>query len=261
MKTLLLTTLALSLAVAGPDFASAGGNKGKKSGGGNFSFNQYSGGNSNRLHHNSYVRTQSCNSQNYNRYPSQVFVSPGYEPFHSYYYCQPGDTLSLVSMREYGTSGAMRFIASYNRLAMNTALVPGQVLMLPSVSRTGVMSASRAPAPENLAAPQTAAPASEASFAPSVDDLPSVMVGSKLSLDDVEFGNASGSVRLKIGPMSVPVTVTEWTAKSVKVQLPTVDLETATPASLDVFKADGSIASQSGVKLMPAGTQLAKAAE
>jgi hypothetical protein len=44
----------------------------------------------------------------------------------------------------------------------------------------------------------------------------------------------------------------------VKVQLPTIDLETATPASLDVFKADGSLASQSAIRLSPAGSQVAK---
>lgn len=270
MKTLLHITLALALAVAGPGMASAGcggGKGGGNRGGGNHGGGTYSGQNN---------RNQSCNT-NYGGggYPtggSYLTGGPAYEPFHSYYFVQPGDSFYEVSLKEYGNSGAAQHIARYNRLASNSALVPGQRLMLPSVASNGTLRASRAPAPEslanstaNFAAPQAAAPAPAATpatdvgFAKSDASLPSVGVGSSLALDGVEFGDAAGSVRLKFGPVSLPVTVLEWTATSVKVELPAVELDSATPSSIDVFRADGTLASQSQVNLTPAGGQVAQA--
>ncbi|MEX2171969.1 MAG: LysM domain-containing protein [Pirellulales bacterium] len=287
MKTLLLSTFALTLAVASPNLVSAGGgNKGggNKSGGnrvssylGNFGGNQ--GGNNNG---GQIRRKQGCNSNHggggyptNNGYPTggnYLTSGQAYEPFHSYYFVQPGDTFYEVSLKEYGSSGAANYIARYNRLASNSALVPGQRLMLPSVAANGTLRASRAPAPEslanstaNFAAPQAAAPApaatpaTDVAFATADAALPSVSVGSSLALDGVEFGDAAGSVRLKFGPVSLPVTVLEWTATSVKVELPAVELDSATPSSIDVFRADGTLASQSQVNLTPAGGQVAQA--
>lgn len=286
MKTLLLSTLALTLLMASPNLVSAGGgNKGggNKGGGnrvssylGNFGGNQ--GGNNNG---GQIRRKQGCNSNHggggyptNGGYPtggSYLTGGQAYEPFHSYYFVQPGDTFYEVSLKEYGSSAAANYIARYNRLASNSALVPGQRLMLPSVAANGTLGASRAPAPEvatpaaHYAAPQTAAaaaPATQATgagFASSDAALPSVSVGSSLALDGVEFGEAAGSVRLKFGPVSLPVTVLEWTATSVKVELPAVELDSATPSSIDVFRADGTLASQSQVNLTPAGGQVAQA--
>lgn len=268
MKTLLLSTLALTLAVASPALASGcGGNKGGNRGG-NYG-GIYGGNRGNVVYGN-----QNCNTNyggNYQNGGNYLQNGQGYEPFHSYYVTQPGDTFYEVSLKEYGTSAAMQYIARYNRLATTSALVPGQRLMLPSISRTGALSASRAPAPGNANAStpkfaqpqQTAAsstPASDVGFAKNEEvALPNVSAGSTISLDGVPFGKESGSVRVKLGPVSVPATVVEWTAESVTVQLPTVDLDSPTPASIDVFKADGELASQSQVKLTPAGTQVVQA--
>jgi hypothetical protein len=260
MKTLLISTLAVALAVATPNLASAcNGNKG--------------GGNrGNRGGQN--LRDQSCNNDSGGGFPTDNFLSTGqaFEPFHSSYIVQPGDTFATVSLKEYATSANARHIARFNRLASNAALVPGQRLLLPSIAANGALRASRSPAAETatsstakLAAPQSTAPASSATSAAGVGftapdpSLPSVSVGSSLSLDGVQFGEAPGSVRLKFGPVAFPATILEWTAASVKVTLPTVDLETATAASIEVFRADGTLASESKVNLTPAGEQVAQA--
>jgi nucleoid-associated protein YgaU len=266
MKTLLLSTLALTLVVASPNLVSACG--GKK-GGGNRGGGNYGGQN---------LRNQNCDTNYGSGYlngGSYLSGGQAYEPFHNSYFVQPGDTFAVVSLKEYGTSANANQIARFNRLASNAALVPGQRLLLPSIAANGALRASRAPAPENsatptanFAAPQSGAPATTATpatsatgvgFATNDPNLPSVSVGSSLSLDGVQFGDVAGSVRLKFGPVSLPVTVLEWTATSVKVQLPTVELESATPASIDVFRADSTLVSQSKVNLTPAGGQVAQA--
>jgi hypothetical protein len=262
MKTLLLSTLALTLAIASPTFAACGGDKG----GGN------RGNGGNRGGQN--LRDQNCNDDLGGGFPTDNLVSndQAFEPFHSTYIVQPGDTFPKISFKEYATSAKASQIARFNRLPLNAALVTGQRLLLPSIASNGALRASRAPAAETaaeattkFAAPQTAAPATAATpatgvgFAAPDANLPSVSVGSSLSLDGVQFGEDAGSVRLKFGPVSFPVTVLEWTAASVKVTLPTVELETATPAAIEVFRADGTLASQSNVNLTPAGDQVAQA--
>lgn len=271
MKTLLLSTLALALAVASPSLVSAGGgghggggHGGGHSGGfnGNHGGGNYGGHNYRNQHYYTNYGGGYLTGGNY------LSIGQAYEPLHSSYIVQPGDSFYTISLKEYGTSANMQHIARFNRMPSNAALVPGQPLLLPSIASNGALRASRAPAAEgltaptaNFAAPRTASsttPATGAGFASSDANLPSVSVGSSLALDGIQFGDAAGSVRLKLGPVSVPVTVAEWTAASVKVQLPTVELDSATPASIDVFRADGTLVSQSKVKLTPAGDQVAQ---
>ena len=64
-------------------------------------------------------------------------VGQAFEPFHSTYICQPGDSFYTVSLKEYGTSSNSRYIAQFNRMVESSALVPGQTLMLPSISANG----------------------------------------------------------------------------------------------------------------------------
>ena len=157
--TAILTVAALGLATTS---AFADGNKGKKSGGIGISFGGGGGGigvsfgNGNKNHNGNYNKNnKSYHNNNHcgnnGGYPGggYPYVQPygqGYEPFHSSYICQPGDSFYTVSLKEYGTGSVANHIAQFNRLPMNARLVAGQRLMLPSISANGGLSASRAPA-------------------------------------------------------------------------------------------------------------------
>jgi hypothetical protein len=201
-----------------------------------------------------------------------------YEPFHSSYFCQPGDSFYTVSLKEYGTSAVANHIARFNRLQPSAALVPGQRLMLPSVSAIGQLTQSRAPAPfvdggvpNTVTAPTpvasptaklapTAVPATLAAKvteALSEPALPKVAVGSTLVLDGQEFGSEQGVARLRVSGLSLPIEVLEWTASSATVRLPKVELAGALKADIEVLRADGSLASKTGIELTPAAETLA----
>jgi hypothetical protein len=241
--------------------------------------NCHNGGNNNggNCHNNG-----NCNNNNNGSCNNGGYGNNGqaYEPFHSTYVCLPGDNFYTVSLKEYGTSDAMRFIASYNRLASNSALVPGQRLFLPSISANGQMTASRAPAADmygsspygsspyatatspytmpaaNLAAPATtpiAAPATTASEPERV----SVPTGSTLKLEGEKLGSEAGVVRLRISGVAMPVEVVEWSADSTKVRLPKLDVTDATKAELEVVRADGTVASTNAISLTSAAGSVA----
>src|SRR5262249_33039921 len=84
------------------------------------------GGGRNRRGHNN-RNNQNCNNGGYNNgggYGNggynpydQNFGGQAYEPFHSTYICQPGDSFYTVGLKEYGTSSVMNHIARYNRMA------------------------------------------------------------------------------------------------------------------------------------------------
>jgi hypothetical protein len=265
--TAILTIAALGLATT----AFAGGN-GKKGG---FSFSignsgHHHGHHHHHHHHGHYHRSYPVYIQSYGQ---------AYEPFHCYYIVQPGDLLYTVSMKEYGTGAVANQIARFNRLPVNAQLFVGQRLMLPSVSANGVLSASRAPMPfvdgttptnynnstakisqpksivnsnfanSNLAAKVTAAP--------TTPSLPSVAVGSTLVLDGQVFGETQGSARLRVGGLSLPIEVLEWTNSSAKIRLPEVELTGAVKAEIEVLRSDGSMASKSAVELTAANSRLA----
>lgn len=87
--------------------------------------------------------------------------------------------------------------------------------------------------------------------------LPRVAIGSTLMLDGESLGTEKGIVRLRISGLALPVDVIEWTAGSVKIQLPKMDLSRPVTAELEVVRADGSLASKSAIELTPAATRLA----
>lgn len=86
---------------------------------------------------------------------------------------------------------------------------------------------------------------------------PRVAIGSTLELDGDSLGAEKGTVRLRINSLSLPVEVLEWNSTTVKIQLPKMDLTAAMNAELEVVRADGSVASSSGIELTPAATRLA----
>lgn len=261
-----------SLGLAGNALAcgGGGGNGGGGYGGG---FGGYGGGFGGNNNYN-----QSCHSNNnYNNYDSNY--GQAFEPFHSSYICQPGDNFYIVSLKEYGNSSQMKYIARYNRLATNSPLVPGQRLLLPAISSGGRLTASRAPAAEQFntaqgqfptatftqpttnfvqpttttIAPTTVAPVTATTSEP----LPSVPTGSVLKLDGQSLGTEAGVVRLRISNVAFPVEVVEWAADSTKVRLPKLDVSGPTKANLEVVRADGSLASTNAIELTTAAGSVA----
>jgi nucleoid-associated protein YgaU len=55
------------------------------------------------------------------------------EVFYGEYIVVPGDSLPAISLKLYGTNADVPFIAAFNQLPVNAALVPGQVLLVPSI--------------------------------------------------------------------------------------------------------------------------------
>jgi len=194
------------------------------------------------------------------------FVNLGraYEPFHSTYVVQPGDSFYEVALKEYGSSTPARFIAQFNNMPSNAGLVLGQTLRLPSISSTGRLSVSRAPIAESLPGTPEGSPVANfgtgsgtsgttAKFASSTMTTeaprPKVNVGSTLLVDGQTFGDKPGTARLRVSGLSLPIEVVEWTTSSVKIHLPTVELTSATKADIEVVRADGTLASKTAVEL------------
>lgn len=87
--------------------------------------------------------------------------------------------------------------------------------------------------------------------------LPSVAIGSILSLDGQSLGTDRGTVRLKVNGLALPIEVLKWSTTSVKIQLPQLELAGAINAEIEVLRADGSLASKSAVELTAATSRLA----
>jgi hypothetical protein len=258
-----------------------GGNRGGFSAGYNFGGGSirvgggYGGGNYNKTHNAGHCNTNGgypSGGYPYGGNPYDPNYGQAYEPFHSWYFCQPGDSFYTVSLKEYGTSAVANHIARFNRLQPSASLVPGQRLMLPSVSADGRLTQSHAPAPfvdggvPNSVATPTAkltpnvVPATMAASVtpvPSEPSLPKVSVGSTLVLDGQEFGNEKGAARLRVSGLSLPIEVLEWTGISATVRLPIVELSGALKAEIEVLRADGSVASKTGIELTPSPDPLA----
>ncbi len=207
---------------------------------------------------------------NYGCYTNCQLNSQAYEPFHSTYTVLPGDTFYTVSLKEYGTSGNSRSIAQFNRLADNSALVPGQQLMLPSISPNGILSVSRAPAGETnfngfnntfssspVTSPSFVAPTSFTAPVSTVKPVveqprPTIAVGSTLLVDGQTFGDKPGAAHVSVAGLALPVEVIEWSTSAVKIRLPKVEITTTTYGNIEVVRADGSLASRTAVELTKA---------
>jgi hypothetical protein len=87
--------------------------------------------------------------------------------------------------------------------------------------------------------------------------LATVAIGSVLSLDGQALGGERGIVRLRVNGLALPVEVLEWSAESVKIRLPELDLEGPMNAEIEVLRADGSPASKTAIELTSAATRVA----
>ena len=63
------------------------------------------------------------------------------------------------------------------------------------------------------------------------------------------FGNEAGGARLSINGMAMPIEVLEWTPAGVKVRMPQLEINGVTPAEIEVFRGDGSLASKTPIDL------------
>jgi hypothetical protein len=215
-----------------------------------------------------------------------------FEPFHSNYVVLPGDSLPVISLKEYGTSANARSIALFNHIPETQALKLNQVLNLPSIDARGRLSQSHAPVADSLQqtpaasnpsgfpsaagaptfpttgapgfpatsgsafAPQFAGTATTAPAATTSSAVPPplmrIAAGSTLLVDEQQFGAKAGSAQLRLGGVPMKVEVLEWTAAAVKVRLPQLQLAAATPADLLMIRADGTIASKTSIELIAA---------
>ena len=251
---------ALKLGLAGLGVALNNGNNGNGNGNGNCN-NNGNGNNNGNCNNNG--NNNNCDGNGGPITDNFVNLGRAFEPFHSSYVVQPGDSFFEVALKEYGSSTPARFIAQFNRMPQNSALVLGQALQLPSISSTGRLSFSRAPVAESLQGTAEGTPVANfgttsglasTKFASSKTPVteaprPKVTVGSTLLVDGQTFGEKPGVARLRVGGLSLPIEVVEWTTTSVKIHLPTVELTSATKADIEVVRADGTVASKTGIEL------------
>jgi hypothetical protein len=201
-----------------------------------------------------------------------------FEPSHSTYLVQPGDTFYTVSSKEYGNTSNAKYIAQFNRLVLTSALVAGQRLVLPAISANGQLTPSRSPAAEGDVTP-TALQSGTSAFAarnlttsfssfgtttPATNNKPATTeprtklpTGSTLRIDGQTFGDKPGVARLRVNGLSLPVQVLEWTTGAVKIRLPQIEATTGTFGDIEVLRADGKLASKSAVELTAASVQVA----
>lgn len=222
---------------------------------------------------------------NFNTYPhhhvKKVYVTPKYYPVYDicYYplhricFVLPGDTWYTIAQREYGNLNLCHYIASYNSLPFSTQLFVGQQIVLPEVHPGGVLRASSAPMPapffpaaqpvvtQNFVSPAMnatpTAPSANIRQATEEVSIPSLAIGSVIVLEGQALGNDKGIVRLRLAEMALPVEVLEWSNTSAKVRLPQMELTGAMNAQIEVLRADGSLASNSAVRLTLASSNAA----
>jgi hypothetical protein len=108
--------------------------------------------------------------------------------------------------------------------------------------------------------PELTTPAAPAANIRTISDEPkrsAVTLGSTLSLEGQSLGSATGIVRLRVSGMAMPVEVLDWSDSSLRIKLPSMEIEGAMSADLEVLRADGSLASKTAIELSPAATRLA----
>lgn len=86
---------------------------------------------------------------------------------------------------------------------------------------------------------------------------PTFATGSELMLDGKQFGEATGSVRLVIGPLAVPVAIGNWSASEVSVKLPMLELAGPADADLVVIDAQGKLITKTKIRLVASQGRLA----
>ena len=98
-------------------------------------------------HHHAHVKTY---------YVKPVYVAPVapcIHPLHSFCFVYPGDTWTLLSLREYGKPDFGPTIAAFNGMSTSLRLVVGQQIRMPVIHPNGSLTPSSAPAPAPFVLP------------------------------------------------------------------------------------------------------------
>jgi hypothetical protein len=108
-----------------------------------------------------------------------------------------------------------------------------------------------------VAAPANGQPGSVAAgnAAPSDRPIPSIMIGSLMSIGGQQLGNDRGMVHLIVNGQVRMLEIVEWTANAAKVKVP-ADLPAGAQAQIEILRADGSVVTKDNVQLA-AGQNLA----
>jgi hypothetical protein len=80
-------------------------------------------------------------------------VEPCLHPLHSFCFVYPGDTWTLLSMREYGKPNFGATIAAFNGMSTSMRLAVGQQVRMPVIHPNGSLTPSSAPAPAPFVLP------------------------------------------------------------------------------------------------------------
>jgi hypothetical protein len=123
------------------------------------------------------------------------------------------------------------------------------------VAKVGEIAGQAIANPPQLNAAPAAAPNAAPAAAPNARPLPSIVIGSLMSIGGQQLGNDRGMVHLNVNGTTRMLEIVEWTASAAKVKIP-ADLPAGIQAELEIIRADGSIVTKDQVQLA-AGQQLA----
>lgn len=93
------------------------------------------------------------------------------------------------------------------------------------------------------------------------EKLMQIPVGSTITLQGKDLGEAAGQVVVQIDKISLPAQMNEWKADSANVTLPMLGLAGPTKAQIWMVKADGAVAANLAVELIPAQPPTGAAAD
>ncbi len=107
-------------------------------------------------------------------------IAPCIHPLHSFCFVYPGDTWSLLSLREYGKPNFGHTIAAFNGMSTSVRLFVGQQLRMPVIHPNGSLTPSSAPAPAPFVLPSqpiVGAPLPMQGFSPQAQGQPIPLQG------------------------------------------------------------------------------------
>jgi len=93
------------------------------------------------------------------------------------------------------------------------------------------------------------------------EKLMQIPVGSTITLQGEDLGEFAGQLVVQIDKISLPAQLNDWQVDSVNATLPMLGLAGPTKAQLWMVKADGAVASNMAVELIPAQPPTGAAAD
>ena len=78
--------------------------------------------------------------------------------------------------------------------------------------------------------------------------LPSILIGSIMTINGQPLGDNRGTVRLIVNGSPVALEIVEWSANAAKVRIP-ADLPAGIQVQIEILRADGSVVAKDAVQL------------